>query len=92
MSTVLHDDHVRSCDHSNTGDGDMTTSTTLYTRITDQMENIIDIRCVTVTPWCVITCIHVTSYMSLGNMMYHIMFEWLLILKLMWYVLMYIIM
>ena len=43
----------------------MVTSTTLNTRVADQMDNIIDIRYVTVTPCCVTTCAYDTSTMSL---------------------------
>ena len=61
MSIVSHDDHVRSCDHhSRTEENDMGTSTALHSRVTDQMDNIIDIRCVIMTPWCVSICVHVT--------------------------------
>ena len=44
---------MRSCDHSRTNDTNVASSTILSTRVTDQMENIIDIRCVTITPDCV---------------------------------------
>ena len=46
---------MRSCDHSRTDDTDIAASTMLNTRVTDQMDNIIDIRCVTMTLRCVTT-------------------------------------
>ena len=67
MTIVSHDGHVTSCDHSRTDDTDMAASTT---RVADQMDNIVDIRCVTKTPRCVATCVCVTP----GSMMCHIMF------------------
>lgn len=66
---VSHDDHVISCDNSRTDD---TTSTMLHTRVTDQMDNIIDIRCVTMTPRCVTTCVHVTSITREYDVPYHV--------------------
>ena len=63
IGVVSHDNHMMIMrSHSRTEDTDMvTSSTTLNTKVTDQMDNIIDIRCVTVTHCCVTTCVHVTQ-------------------------------